>query len=93
MKSLYEYNDDDIYHEKARILQDMDELDSALRHLSPDKYNNMLRKLALITDAGLELGASSMDKRIPDQILEDVSELAGMVDSALEEWITAEDIE
>ena len=93
MKTLYQYATNDIYHEKARILQDMDELDSALRHLSPDKYNNMLRKLALIANAGLELEQPGMDPRVTDEILSDVSELAGMVDQALEEWITAEDVE
>ncbi len=92
MKSLYEYNDDDIYHEKARILQDMELLDSALRHLGAPEYNAMLRKIALIADAGLELGSKSMDPRVKGQILDDASELAKIVDRAIEEWITAEDV-
>ena len=89
--------DDIIEKEKQRIKRDHQEFYNALLYYmfkgDARGRERLLLRLAILADYGLEHMDPHRDPRLDGEALQELQTFGEMVDKALEDWITAQDIE
>ncbi len=73
---------------KAKIIGSPMEMDAALQFIDNKLWTSIMRNIAHLSDAGLELNTPGYDKRLEEQTLDEVKELAQNIKQAIEEYIS-----
>ncbi len=73
---------------KAKIIGSPVELALVFHHANNARLINIMRNIAHLSDAGLELNTPGYDKRLEEQTLDEVKELAQNIKQAIEEYIS-----